>query len=138
MTASCNARRRTAWFAPAFVATIICSLSGCQTARYAVKESDRGTIAIPADGKNFPTDYRKQAAGLMAQHFPEGYRLTGEEIVRFGPDRVYHENLDQVSESDGPLHILARGTNGYRFKRDRQEIHISYEALASSDSDEEP
>ena len=105
-------------------------LTGCQTARYVVKESDRGVVAIPSDGQNFPNDYRSQAALLMAEHFPDGYQLTGEELVRLGPNRTYHENLDQVSEQSGPLHILGRSTIGYGFKRDRQEIHISYERLA--------
>lgn len=112
-------------------------MTGCQTARYVVKQPERGVVAIPSDGQNFPRDYRDQAALLMAQHFPEGYRLTGEELVRSGPDRTYHENLDQVSEQTGPLHILGRSTIGYGFQRDRQEIHISYEALAD-DTSEEP
>ena len=110
--------------------------SRLQTARYIVRDADQGVIAIPADGQNFPNDYRDEAALLMAQHFPGGYRLTGEELVRIGPDRVYHENLDQVNEKGGPLHILARRTGGYPFKRDKKEVHISYERLVDDAQDE--
>jgi len=128
--------RRSIWLVSAMVLSFACVLTGCQTARYIVKDTDNGVIAIPADGQNFPTDYRDDAALLMAEHFPEGYRLTGEELVRIGPDRVYHENLDQVSEGGGPLHILGRGTIAYPFKRERKEVHISYERLAPDAQDE--
>jgi hypothetical protein len=131
-----DARRRAAWFVSAIVLSFTCTLTGCQTARYIVRDADQGVIAIPADGQNFPNDYRDEAALLMAQHFPGGYRLTGEELVRIGPDRVYHENLDQVNEKGGPLHILARRTGGYPFKRDKKEVHISYERLVDDAQDE--
>lgn len=118
-----------------FALVIAVLLTGCQTARYVLREPDHGVVAIPSDGQNFPNDYREQAALLMADHFPDGYRLTGEELVHSGPQRTYHENLDQVSEQRGPLHILGRSTIGYGFKRDRQEIHISYERLADDDGE---
>jgi len=128
--------RRAVWLVSAIVLSLTGALTGCQTARYIVKDADHGVVSIPADGQNFPTDYRDDAALLMAEHFPEGYRLTGEELVRIGPDRVYHENLDQVSEGGGPLHILGRGTIAYPFKRERKEVHISYERLAPDAQDE--
>jgi hypothetical protein len=52
-------------------------LTGCQSARYVVRESDHGIVAIPVGSER----YRREAEELMQEHFPDGYTVVREEEV---------------------------------------------------------
>ncbi|HUG90839.1 MAG TPA: hypothetical protein VML55_08405 [Planctomycetaceae bacterium] len=57
------------------VVLVLASLAGCQSARYVVRESDHGVVAIPLDTPK----YRREAEELMREHFPDGYTVVREE-----------------------------------------------------------
>ena len=51
------------------------STSGCATpmvARYIYQDAEFGVVGIPVNNYQKKTDFRAQAEGLMARHFPEG------------------------------------------------------------------
>ena len=63
--------------------------TGCQNARYVLKEADHGVVAIPSTG-NWPVDHREKADILMHQHFPGGYDIVREEEVAVGAETSTH------------------------------------------------
>ena len=84
-------------------ALIAVGVSGCQSARYVLRDSDRGIVAIPANTNIWPWKHREDAEKLMNQHFPAGYRI----------DREFEEVVGKTTTSgedtDGQTIQLAEG-----------------------------
>ncbi len=84
-------------------AVIAVGVSGCQSARYVLRESDRGIVAIPANTNFWPWKHREGAEKLMQQHFPAGYKI----------DREFEEVVGKTTtageDSDGQTVQLAEG-----------------------------
>jgi hypothetical protein len=72
-----------------FIAVGMLNLAGCQNARYILKETDHGMVAIP---NNLPglVNHREKANELMQQHFPSGYEVVREEEVTVGAETSSH------------------------------------------------
>ena len=63
--------------------------TGCQNARYVLKEANHGVVAVPSS-ENWPVDHREKAEMLMHQHFPGGYDIVREEEVAVGAETSTH------------------------------------------------
>jgi hypothetical protein len=83
--------------------------TGCQSARYVLKEADHGVVAIPSTA-TWPVNHREKADILMHQHFPAGYDIVREEEVSVGAETSTH-----TSES-----------SSFTQTRDTMEWRISY------------
>ncbi|MFP6752266.1 MAG: hypothetical protein VB855_11355 [Pirellulaceae bacterium] len=83
--------------------------TGCQSARYVLKEVDHGVVAIPST-ETWPVNHREKADMLMHQHFPTGYDIVREEEVPVGAETSTHS-----SES-----------SSFSQTRDTMEWRISY------------
>jgi len=85
------------------VALTAVGVSGCQSARYVLREPDRGIVAIPANTNMWPWKHRDDAEILMKQHFPAGYQI----------DREFEEVVGKTTTSgedtDGQTVQLAEG-----------------------------
>ena len=86
----------------ALVVTVV-GLSGCQSARYVLRESDRGIVAIPANTNIWPWKHRDDAEKLMKQHFPEGYQFDRE------VEEVGGKTTTSGEDTDGQTVQLAEG-----------------------------
>jgi hypothetical protein len=83
---------------------LLLALAGCQSARYVVRETDHGIVAIPADSPK----HLSEAEELMREHFPDGYRVVREEVVAL-------EDASGDGTRDGnPLAAPAAGTSAAR------------------------
>jgi hypothetical protein len=69
--------------------SLLFTLTGCQSARYILKEGDHGIIAIP-NNSNWPVDHRANARELMDRHFPNGYVIDREEEIAVGNELSTH------------------------------------------------
>ena len=65
--------------------------TGCQSARYVLKETDHGVVAIPST-VTWPVNHREKADILMHQHFPGGYDIVREEEVAVGAETSTHSS----------------------------------------------
>ena len=83
--------------------------TGCQSARYVLKEADHGVVAIPSM-ETWPVNHREKADMLMHRHFPTGYDIVREEEVPVGAETSTHS-----SES-----------SSFTQTRDTMEWRISY------------
>ena len=85
------------------VGGIVAGLTGCSSARYVLRESDRGIVAIPANTNMWPWKHRDDADTLMQGHFPKGYQI----------DREFEEVVGKTTTSgedtDGQTVQLADG-----------------------------
>lgn len=86
----------------ALVVTVV-GLSGCQSARYVLRESDRGIVAIPANTNIWPWKHRDDAEKLMKQHFPAGYQIDRE------VEEVVGKTTTSGEDTDGQTVQLAEG-----------------------------
>ncbi len=78
-------------------------LSGCQSARYVLREADRGIVAIPANTNMWPWKHRDDAEKLMKQHFPVGYQIDRE------VEEVVGKTTTSGEDTDGQTVQLAKG-----------------------------
>ena len=109
--------------------------AGCQSARYVLKEQDRGVVAIPVDSLNWPVDHGEEAQKLMIAHFPQGYIVEREEEVVVGEVTRYHENSNNhVEGKHGRVVIQAGGVSGYTETVDKKERRISYRRATPAES----
>ena len=53
-------------------------------ARYIYQDGEFGVVGIPVNNYQKKIDFRAQAEGLMARHFPEGYEIVRAEEVNEG------------------------------------------------------
>ena len=60
------------------VGFVAIGLTGCSSARYVLRDSDRGIVAIPANTNIWPWKHRDDADRLMNEHFPGGYQIDRE------------------------------------------------------------
>ncbi len=78
-------------------------LAGCSSARYVLRESDRGIVAIPANTNNWPWKHRDDAEKLMQQHFPVGFQINRE------AEAVVGKTTTSGEDTDGQKVLLAGG-----------------------------
>ncbi|HID21097.1 MAG TPA: hypothetical protein EYP14_01670, partial [Planctomycetaceae bacterium] len=128
------ARSRSRRILPAFCLASVSLLVGCQSARYVLKEPDRGVVAIPVTTLNWPVNHRKSAEKLMADHFPEGYVIDREEEVVVGQRMHYYEDThESEDEGDGSITRVA-GVSGFAETEPKRELRISYHRVDSRKS----
>ena len=93
----------------AVVVTVGC-LSGCHSARYVLRETDRGIVAIPANTNMWPWKHRDDADTLMQGHFPNGYQIDREFEEVVGKTTTSGEDTDgQTVQLAGGLVTLDTG-----------------------------
>ena len=115
------------WTTAFSVAAFVFNLSGCQSARYVLKENDRGVVAIPASTLAWPINYREQAGELMQQHFPEGYVVEKEEEIVVGEVTHFRENSNgRVTSPDADTAAHTDSTSGWSETKDKRELRLSY------------
>lgn len=78
-------------------------LAGCSSARYVLRESDRGIVAIPANTNTWPWKHRDDAEKLMQQHFPVGFQINRE------AEAVVGKTTTSGEDTDGQKVLLAGG-----------------------------
>ena len=66
--------------------------TGCQSARYVMRDPAQGVVAIPDNSNGWPSYNRKKAEKLMQEHFPEGYVIDREEEAVVGQTTNFSEN----------------------------------------------
>lgn len=66
--------------------------TGCQSARYVMRDQMQGVVAIPSNSNAWPSYHRRNAEKLMAEHFPEGYLIEREEEAVIGQTTNFSEN----------------------------------------------
>ena len=98
-------------------------LTGCQSARYVVRESDHGIVAIPVGSER----YRRDAEELMQEHFPDGYTIVREEevLVEDTPSPGQHIRGELAEPSNRPFSSAAAGPHGAA-EGQRAELRITY------------
>ena len=74
-------------------------LLGCATARYIEKDANEGVVAIPSNA-GWP-NHREKAEALMAQHFPGGYEIVGEEEEKVGEITNFHNHNQTQTLTNG-------------------------------------
>lgn len=74
------------------IALALASSTGCQSARYVLREPAQGVVAIPDNSNSWPSYNRKNAEKLMQEHFPEGYVVDREEEAVVGQTTNFSEN----------------------------------------------
>lgn len=115
------------WTTAFSLAALVFNLSGCQSARYVLKEDDRGVVAIPASTLTWPINYREQAGKLMQQHFPEGYVVEKEEEIVVGEVTHFREDSNgSVTSPDADTTAHTDSTSGWSETRDKRELRLSY------------
>ena len=88
------------WKTLSFVAlTVACgAVAGCshdRGVRSVYRDGRYGVIALEQDTKST----RKQAAKLMAEHFPDGYEIVREEEIDTGARKSDHRGAQSTSDS---------------------------------------
>ena len=78
-------------------------LSGCHSARYVLRETDRGSVAIPANTNMWRWKHRDDAEKLMKQLFPAGYGIDRE------VEEVVGKTPTSGEDTDGQTVQLAEG-----------------------------
>jgi hypothetical protein len=98
---------------PVALALMAPAVSGCRSpidARYIYQDGEFGVIGIPQNSPYGKKDYRKQAEGLMARHFPEGYEIVRAEEVVEG-QRVLDKSRKSEFETDPSISALNQRIN---------------------------
>ena len=98
---------------------LVAMLPGC--ARYVVKDSRSGVVAIPSSSNTWPFRFQDKAHKLMAQHFPEGYVIESEQEAVIGETT----NIDKkafggktattTDKTEWRIHYRQRGTYADEF-----------------------
>ncbi len=92
------------------VGFVAIGLTGCSSARYVLRESDRGIVAIPANTNMWPWKHRDDAHRLMKEHFPGGYQIDRELEEVVGKTTTTGEDTDgQTVQLAGGLVTLDTG-----------------------------
>ena len=111
---------------PAAAILSILMLSGCQSARYVVRESDHGVVAIPVGSER----YRREAEQLMQEHFPDGFTVVREEqvLVEDTPSSAGQIRSELAAQSNRPLGSAAAPVPAAGKPADgqRAELRITY------------
>ena len=84
------------------------STSGCATpmvARYIYQDAEFGVVGIPVNNYQKKTDFRAEAEGLMARHFPEGFEIVRAEEVNEG-ERILDLGRKTQIETDPKVAAL--------------------------------
>ncbi len=119
-------RGRVAWGLCVWV--LLGTMTGCSSARYVLREQDRGIVAIPANTNMWPWKHRDDARKLMKDHFPTGYRIDREFEEVVGKTTTTGEDKDgQTVQLAGGLVTLDNGrTNSTSTTTDVTEYRIEY------------
>ncbi len=97
--------------------------SGCNSARYVVRDQGFGVVAIPSTA-TWPIDHRTHAMELMTAHFPDGYVIEKEEEVVVGTTTNHH--TDVHAHEIGHSNIYLAGESTQVSTRDETEWRITY------------
>lgn len=103
----------------------ILMLTGCQSARYVVRESDHGVVAIPVGSER----YRREAEELMQEHFPDGFTIVREEavLVEQAPGPGQHVRGELAEQSNRPFANAATPAGDAQpATGQRAELRITY------------
>ncbi len=104
------------------LALVVLLAGGCGQARYVMKDQWGGVVAIPNNSNRWPAYNRKHAEELMAQQFPQGYVIEGENEVVVGQQSQVHTTADpfMLSPFGGETQMVSR--------RNLTEWHIRFRA----------
>lgn len=101
---------------------ILMLVSGCNHARYVMKDQWGGVVAIPNNNNQWPSFNRKHAEELIAQQCPQGYVIEGENEVVVGQESHVQTTVD-------PFLITPVGSETQLVsRRNITEWHIRYRA----------
>ena len=106
---------------------------GCQSARYVLKEPDRGVVAIPVQALNWPINYREEADKLMADHFPAGFVVEKEEEITVGERTRFHRQVHSDQHGQEGAIVQAGGVSGVVETDPKRELHIFYRRASHVD-----
>jgi hypothetical protein len=87
---------------------LVFATPGCVTpmvARYIYQDADFGVVGIPVNNYQKKTDFRAEAEGLMARHFPEGFEIVRAEEVNEG-ERILDLGRKTQFETDPKVAAL--------------------------------
>ena len=110
-----------------FPITVLIIFSGCSSARYVMRDPDRGVVAIPSNSTAWPFNHRKKAEQMMQEHFPEGYVIDLEEETVVGKTTQFQENHDDkaVEVAEG-VSVGSASASGSTTTTDKTEYRIFY------------
>jgi len=103
-------------------AVAMSALTGCQSARYVVRESDHGVVAIPLDSSK----YRREAEELMQEHFPDGYTIVREEQAPVEQTASYHQQVSSQFVGTSTGRPTAAPSNSLSKAGPQTELRITY------------
>ena len=111
----------------------VAGLSGCSSARYVLRESDRGIVAIPANTNMWPWKHRDDADTLMQGHFPNGYQIDREFEEVVGKTTTSGEDTDgqTVQLADGLVTLDTGQRRSSSTTTDVTEYRIEYSRVES-------
>ena len=111
---------------------VLCSLVGCQSARYVLRSENEGIVAIPSNS-TWPVNHREHAEELMQQHFPEGYVIEQEEEVVVGQvtQTHHHQSGNQAKEKKNK--VFRQSGHSTTTTTDQTEYRISYRKADPAD-----
>jgi hypothetical protein len=115
------------------VGGIVAGLTGCSSARYVLRESDRGIVAIPANTNMWPWKHRDDADTLMQGHFPKGYQIDREFEEVVGKTTTSGEDTDgqTVQLADGLVTLDTGQRRSSSTTTDVTEYRIEYSRVES-------
>ena len=115
------------------VGGIVAGLTGCSSARYVLRESDRGIVAIPANTNMWPWKHRDDADTLMQGHFPKGYQIDREFEEVVGKTTTSGEDTDgqTVQLADGLVTLDTGQRRSSSTTTDVTEYRIEYSQVES-------
>ena len=115
------------------VGGIVAGLIGCSSARYVLRESDRGIVAIPANTNMWPWKHRDDADTLMQGHFPKGYQIDREFEEVVGKTTTSGEDTDgqTVQLADGLVTLDTGQRRSSSTTTDVTEYRIEYSQVES-------
>jgi hypothetical protein len=120
------------------VGFVAIGLTGCSSARYVLRDSDRGIVAIPANTNMWPWKHRDDADRLMNEHFPGGYQIDRELEEVVGKTTTTGEDTDgQTVQLAGGLVTLDTGQRrSASTTTDVTEYRIEYHRAERSERSE--
>ena len=115
------------------VGGLVAGLTGCSSARYVLRESDRGIVAIPANTNMWPWKHRDDADTLMQGHFPNGYQIDREFEEVVGKTTTSGEDTDgqTVQLADGLVTLDTGQRRSSSTTTDVTEYRIEYSRVES-------
>ena len=105
---------------------LVLALSGCVSARYVLKDSNSGVVAMPSNSNSWPSHHRDKAEALMREQFPNGYVIELEEEAVVGQQTDFKEDRDGGSVKLGKFEIGTGKRSGTQTTVNQNEWRIHY------------